>query len=544
MRTRAWFPYLIFGVCSLLYLYPFMRLNLQSADEGTLLYGAVRVTSGQVPFRDFFEVMGPASFYWLAAFFKLFGTNFLATRISLALTSFSIALLMYFLTRRLTNGYYTIPAVLLMATLFRHLWPESSHHTDSTLFALLSFAALVCWIETNRGLLLCLAGALTGMTTLFLQPKGILLFISFLVLVILLRREAGLLPSLGWLAGGYLTVLTTVVLLYWRAGALWDLTYANIVWPLDNYSGVNAVPYGQGLWEYWESLNKGIDSVCSLVIGASVAGLLTFPNLIIASLPVILILFALWYRRLAFDRRTLPYWVVGTALWLSELHRKDIVHLIYGSPLLIILFFHFLARERHRLARHALQLICIETVALAAVNLFLTRYATTELVTPRGSFYAFRPDPVLDFLDTHVKSGEDIFVYPYGPTYYFLSGAENPTRFSILLYHMNTDAQFREAVRSLHEKRVRYVIWDRMPGIFENFPAYSAPSKERLIMEPYLTEQYHLLKSIDGVDVLERNSERNSEPIETSRQTREQLLDINAMGHFTSSRPATRETVP
>ncbi len=540
MRTRRWFPFLIFGTCSLLYLYPFMRLLLQSADEGTLLYGAVRVSSGQVPFRDFFEVMGPGSFYWLAAFFKLFGKNFLATRISLALTSFCIALLMYLLMRRLKTGYYAMPAVLLIAALFGHCWPEISHHTDSTLFALLSFAALVCWIETNRPWLLCLAGALTGMTTLFLQPKGVLLFISFLLLVALLRGKARLLSSLSWLTGGYVSVLVTVLLLYWRTGALPDLIYANVVWPLGNYSGVNAVPYGQGLGKYWALLKEGLDPVCPLMIGAGVADLLTVPYLLIASLPAILIAFALFYRRRAFDRITLPYWAAGTALWLSELHRKDMVHLIYGSPLLIILLLYFLARERHRLARGALQLICIASFALGGFNLLLTHYASTKLVTQRGSFYTFGPDPVLDFLNAHVKSGEDIFVYPYHPIYYFLSGAENPTRFSILLYHMNTDDQFHEAVRSLQEKGVQYVIWDRTSRLFEGLPAYSAPSKDQLIIEPYLKGQYHLLKSVDGIDILERNSE----PIKASKQPSGQSLHANLVAQFTSSRQAIREAAP
>ena len=49
--------------------------------------GAVRILHGQVFARDFFEVMGPGTFYLLAAFFKLFGATFLAVRIWLFVTS-------------------------------------------------------------------------------------------------------------------------------------------------------------------------------------------------------------------------------------------------------------------------------------------------------------------------------------------------------------------------------------------------------------------------------------------------------------------------
>jgi hypothetical protein len=47
-----------------------MRILMHGPDEGALIYGAQRV---QVPFRDFFEAMGPGTFHREALFFKLFG---------------------------------------------------------------------------------------------------------------------------------------------------------------------------------------------------------------------------------------------------------------------------------------------------------------------------------------------------------------------------------------------------------------------------------------------------------------------------------------
>ncbi len=108
--------FLAFGAT--LYLYPFMRFLSTGGDEGTLINGAVRVTEGQVPFRDFFEVMGPGTFYWLADFFKLFGTNLLATRIALMLTTVIMTLLIYFLSTRLIGRFGLLPAVFFVATAF------------------------------------------------------------------------------------------------------------------------------------------------------------------------------------------------------------------------------------------------------------------------------------------------------------------------------------------------------------------------------------------------------------------------------------------
>src|SRR5947209_6381037 len=126
-RTKDFKSYFLFALCASLYILPFMRLYMLGTDEGTLDYGAVRVIHGQVFARDFFEVIGPGTFYWLAAFFKLFGVSFLATRICLFLTSFGTAFLMYFLSRRICSRYWTLPPLILGGTYFGGLWPAISH---------------------------------------------------------------------------------------------------------------------------------------------------------------------------------------------------------------------------------------------------------------------------------------------------------------------------------------------------------------------------------------------------------------------------------
>src|SRR5260370_42335390 len=101
VAIRKSLPYVAVMLCSVLYMLPFMRLPIRSLDEGTVLHGAVRVLEGQVPFRDFFEVMGPGTFYWLALFFKALGANWLVTRVSLTLSIVLTTVLVYFLGRHL-----------------------------------------------------------------------------------------------------------------------------------------------------------------------------------------------------------------------------------------------------------------------------------------------------------------------------------------------------------------------------------------------------------------------------------------------------------
>src|SRR5437764_15148860 len=60
--------------------YPRWRAGIDWRDEGLLAYGAVRVTHGEVPHRDFVSLQPPLSFYTAAGIFKLCGTSLASLR--------------------------------------------------------------------------------------------------------------------------------------------------------------------------------------------------------------------------------------------------------------------------------------------------------------------------------------------------------------------------------------------------------------------------------------------------------------------------------
>ena len=111
------------------------------------------------------------------------------------------------------------------------------------MLSLLSIACVVVWQDRRKFGLLFAAGASAGATTCFLQQKGVLLLLALLLwLWMQRRRNSTLLSSLGAVAGGYASVAALVLVYFWTQHALWDLFYANVLWPSQHYSAVECAP--------------------------------------------------------------------------------------------------------------------------------------------------------------------------------------------------------------------------------------------------------------------------------------------------------------
>jgi hypothetical protein len=486
-----------------------MRLVAQGGggDEGILIGGAVRIIHGQVFARDFFEVVGPGTFYWLALFFKLFGVTFLVTRVCLFLTSLATALLIYYLSGRVCRRYQVLPALLVFGTYFSGLWPTISHHVDSNFLGLLAFTFMVLWQDSRKSSLLLCAGASAGVTTFFLQPKGMLLLVAFMVWLWIQhkRREASI-STMGLVVASYCSVIVIVLGYFWSWHALWDLAYTNVFWPARHYSAVNVVPYAQGIisdyWNVFVIAKSGLH--WTIIIGV----VLIPPFILVAALPALLPAVAVRFRKDTTGSAISLYWLSGWALWLSEFHHKDFTHLAFGSPLLIILCVYYLEQYRAKVADLILQALAISAACLLAFNLFLVLSARST-ATRVGSVAMFRSDPALTALDKIVSPGQEIFAYPYIPMYYFLSATTNPTRYAALMYHFNTPSQFEEVLQILEQRHVRYVVWNT--GFQENprtfFPGMKRVSRDELIVEPYLESHYNVVWADANYRIMERKAE-------------------------------------
>jgi 4-amino-4-deoxy-L-arabinose transferase-like glycosyltransferase len=497
---------LIFALCAALYILLFMRVLVMGTDEGTLISGATRIVYGQVFARDFFEIIGPGTFYWLALFFKLFGVTFAATRICLFVTSLGTALSMFYLSRRVCRSHAALPPAILVAT-YCWGWPTISHHTDSNLFALLSVVSVCWWLEMRRSCLLFWAGVFAGLTTCFLQPKGMLLIAALLIWLLIEHRcwqHSVSKSAFSFLIGGYFVAISIAILYFAWHGALRDLVYANFIWPSRNYDAVNVVPYARGvITDYWDVWNfkRGI--------GFAIGSILILPYFLVAGIPgLLLISGAHWRKSFAMPEMTL-YWLCGWALWFSEIHRRDIVHLVFGSPLLIILLVYYAGRLPAQVSKLVLQTLTISTICLAGYNLLFLLY-THPLQTRVGTITTFRDEKLVQLLEKKTRPGDEIFAYPYCPIYYFLTETIDPTRYSFLMYHYNTNREFKEALQVLQRHRVKYVVWNthfQNAAVSHLFPSAVQTDPASQIIEPYLETHYRQIWADESNRLMELKSD-------------------------------------
>ena len=195
------------------------------------------------------------------------------------------------------------------------------------------------------------------------------------------------------------------------------------------------------------------------------------------------------------------------ALWVSELHRKDIGHSAFGSLLFIILTLHFMEEHRGRIGVALVQIVSICAVCLAGFNLLCALLSARTIQTRVGPVQTFQDAPVVQFLNSHTVPGEEIFAYPYCPKFYFLASTTNPTRYSILTYNYNTTDQFEDVVRTLERRKVKYVVWDvGFSAIDQEIFPSSRPPDGRFIVEPYLESHYKIVQVFDSYRVMERKA--------------------------------------
>ena len=450
-------------------------------DEGIFVDGARRILAGQVPYRDFFIVMGPGTFWLQALALHVFGITLAASRAVMVLDLSIMAACVFWLVSRVNAVYAAwTSAVLVILETADPAMALPTHRWDSAAFATL--ALTICATQSPRWAIFA-AGCCAAFAG-WITPPVALVGVATVVWMWMEDRKQ-LVPYLAGCAA--VTIVCAAVLAV--QGALMPMMH-QLFWTGSNYSASNHMFYGSRFGGYAQ-LFADARALELIPRGLIVLGL-TLP----AILPLFIVL-SFWSQRKDPFFRLL--FLGGLALIVSSYPRMDVSHLTYIAPLLYALTAILAASIPWPKARMAAFATCTLLATLFAWHGIAQHGSEISLESSVGAIRASRDDVAfVRNLQQEVPQGSRLFVFPYLPMAHFLTLDRNPTRYSYLQPGMMNDDDESTVIGELIVDPPERILYFDLPEseILRIWPK-TDPTRLRLRrIEAYLASNYHRLSSI------------------------------------------------
>jgi hypothetical protein len=399
-----------------------LRIGLDDLDEGYFVQQAMRVVHGQVPFRDFETLYSPGLAYLHAGLFSVLGGPALLVPRGLSmLARAAIVLLMYVLARPVVRQ----PLWAAAPGLFLLLGPDDAPERWEPHPGWLStvFALTAAWCITRGSSLpwLVCSGLCAGATYLFKQNTGVFIM--------------GAIVLWGTIAGrARLRAIGVPLAAFSIFTAAWLVPLAI-------------------------ALNGNLSRLGVLVGAVNQASLFSPPELTII-VPIEATVGGVWLlSRGSANPRLYWYLLAGCALFCTQYPRMDTTHLVWSTPLLLVVGAIVLDRLRPVVAALAV-LGLVELAAPMVMSrldyVSLPRDSTASVEAPAEAVRDVKG--ALESIQERTQPGESIFVYPTAPLLYALAERANPTRFDHLNPGAATNRQLEEIIADLEAADVQLVV--------------------------------------------------------------------------------------
>lgn len=459
--------WLLLGIAVFAYLLAFPP-TLNQSDESLFLYGAKRILQGQALYRDFFEFITPAGFYFFALVYAVGGTTLQAARAAMTAVNALSAVLIFVLARKVTGGQEAVIAAVVFAVACVPVWNMASPHWLSTCLCLATATVLLAdrWAASPR-LRPALAGALAGLTFSTQQQRGVFLGVWLVAALLLLpggdapRAAARWLRALVWAGVGWAAVVTAIL-----GYAVWRSSLALLVQAIFTFvffayrpRHLGSTGWGATMWltsyaaDYtWRWLPPAVPVVLVAETGALLGRLARHrgrPERVRAVLLLLAGCMAgaiFYFPDLIHVAFIFPFTLVVAA---------GLVHRLRSSPRL---------RGADGVARLVLGVVLLAVLHKGWRNLMLTRLQYP--VRYETAFGTVASNDTGRDIVVHLRNSvsdvpadrRTVLSYPADASLYLTLPGENPTPFSLLLPGYNTPEQFRTVFEALADGGADFVI--------------------------------------------------------------------------------------
>lgn len=385
-----------------------------SSDEGIVLDHAVKISEGEILYKDFFSFVAPGSFYLTGFFFKLISESYwVAKLISLILQLLSVFLI-FKITLSLTKEKF-LSQISAFIWLFTSSisYPAISFNTQSTYISICAtFFLLKAGVTSKKSLFYYFfGGLLLGLVVIFLQNKGFLLILLFTLYLffLVISKKLPLKSLLAFLFGSAL--LPASLLLLWNAKLLFQTL---IIWPIKNQLVFN--PHTD----------------------------------IIFLFGLIFLLMTTYLLFIEKDKN--PLIIIGITqigLLLSIDRRFDIYHLGINSFPLIVICLQFINRLRHDFELPSFS----KRVRLFLPVLYL--YLVVEVLQSNMQTFTLYQQFKAEVKKNNI---DNFYAHPFLPGYYFELLEENPYPNNFLITGMHPEKNFNQNLTTLLRVKPKHVL--------------------------------------------------------------------------------------
>ena len=423
------------------------QLNLY-LDEGIYLHGAQRILEGQNLYKDWLGFTGPGTDWIFAAVFGLFGNSLFVAHVVLDLEIGSIAAAVYWL---IEAGAGWLPALATSSSFVALLtvFPFRmfvNHRWHSLCLALLSMVLLAKGPKPKH--LIC-SGLLMGCAVVVTPPTVFISLATAAYLLVSANRKSVYLFGLGFAAA----VISAAGFLL--AQHSFSPMLQSFQWATAHYQRANSVPYGFEP-EYMSSQSGGSGSLSERL-------LLAIPA-VLPFLALLLFLLSAW-RRASVTPRVKWLLATGVGAVLSCYPRWSADQLLFTAPLFISALF---LMGSALLPSQRVRAVALCQLGICSVVIFFTvaaRRPAVPVSTQLGEVLCRPQDQrSIEFATAAVQPGESLFVFPYQPIWYSLTGGRNPTYYDFLQPGMMTAEDESRALRELNANPPQWVIWHNLPA--------------------------------------------------------------------------------
>lgn len=451
---------LILLIFAFFYYLFFTHKGIVLSDEGYYVHYAERIAHGQIPYKDFILQYTPGYFYLLGLLFHMFGEQLIIGRylsMAFCLGILGETFVILYLKNIFSKGFHLLAGLVMISLGYPLLhiplviWP-------CVFFALMLEILYLLWCKKKSVGYEIGIGVTLGLLLFTRQTAGTMFLLAMSILIFSTSQT------------NIKTKLLTLMRIYLSWGVFTSIWVYLVFIRHDNLAGIaSMVAYGK------QFLSTYPFSYPSLVLLLQPTG---FFKLLPYYFPLgmgVAVAITWWKDKKSWGKISFSYlMVIG---FMSTIYpASDLLH-VYPFLGGLIVSAMILFRKSKR--AYIMTLLSIIFIFIGFYMTFATksfRYEdyflrdTTALTLPRTQgIYVDMSNtsrsgllPLANFINTHTKKTDSIFVYPFSPLLYFLLDRPNPTgivQFIILEPPVSVYPENR-VLKELKEHHVKYIITD------------------------------------------------------------------------------------